>query len=159
MQVSQLKNILRRLLNGQLLACFFDGDFEAGAALWVDTVLNLLEPGDAENEKLSVAITLLVWTLVGPSLLLADMPLGLNLLRGLLDVVLLWRILPALVTPAESRPLTGLLVLAVGLLATVSLLGNDWYGRVLTVALGLGALVTFRVLGRAQSTAGSPHYF
>ena len=48
-----------RLLNGQLLACFFDGDFEAGAALWVDTVLNLLEPGDAENEKLSVAITLL----------------------------------------------------------------------------------------------------
>ncbi len=48
-----------RLLNGQLLARFFDGDFGSDAPAWVDSVLRLLEPGDHENEKLSIAITLL----------------------------------------------------------------------------------------------------
>ena len=48
-----------RLLNGRLLACFFDGDFDADAKRWADEVLVLLVPGGAENEKLSTAITLL----------------------------------------------------------------------------------------------------
>ncbi len=48
-----------RLLNGKLLACFFDGDFETTAAQWVDQVLGLLSPDGSENEKLCVAITLL----------------------------------------------------------------------------------------------------
>ncbi len=48
-----------RLLNGKLLACFFDGDFDTAAAQWVDQVLGLLSPGGSDNEKLCVAITLL----------------------------------------------------------------------------------------------------
>ena len=48
-----------RLLNGRLLACFFDGDFDAEGEHWIDEVLNLLVPGGPENEKLSAAITLL----------------------------------------------------------------------------------------------------
>jgi len=48
-----------RLLNGRLLACFFDGDFEADASHWVSEVSGHLVPGSADNEKLSAAITLL----------------------------------------------------------------------------------------------------
>jgi small-conductance mechanosensitive channel len=114
---------------------------------------SILVQGETEVDHLITrypfAITVLVWTLVGPFLLLPDMPLGLNLLRGLVDSLLLWRMLPALVNPGEARPLKGLLFLAVALLVTISLLGNEWYGRLLTVALGLGALLTFRALGRA----------
>ena len=48
-----------RLLNGRLLASFFDGDFESDAAYWVSEVSGQLSPGSADNEKLSAAITLL----------------------------------------------------------------------------------------------------
>ena len=48
-----------RLLNGKLLACFFDGEFDADAKQWTDDILSLLTPGGAVNEKLSTAITLL----------------------------------------------------------------------------------------------------
>lgn len=48
-----------RLLNGKLLACFFDGEFDADAKQWTEEILGLLTPGGAENEKLSTAITLL----------------------------------------------------------------------------------------------------
>lgn len=48
-----------RLLNGQLLACFFRGDFHRDAGAWTDRVLAVLTPGGAENDKLSTAITLL----------------------------------------------------------------------------------------------------
>lgn len=48
-----------RLLNGRLLACFFGGEIGHEAAEWVDRVLALLTPGGLENDKLSVAITLL----------------------------------------------------------------------------------------------------
>jgi ATP/maltotriose-dependent transcriptional regulator MalT/DNA-binding SARP family transcriptional activator len=48
-----------RLLNGRLLAAFFGGDFERHGAALTDAVLALLVPGAAENDKLSVAITLL----------------------------------------------------------------------------------------------------
>jgi LuxR family maltose regulon positive regulatory protein len=48
-----------RLMNGRLLACFFRGDFHTDAAEWTDRVLAMLAPGGAENDKLSVAITLL----------------------------------------------------------------------------------------------------
>jgi ATP/maltotriose-dependent transcriptional regulator MalT/DNA-binding SARP family transcriptional activator len=48
-----------RLLNGQLLACFFGGDFRADAAAWTARVLARLTLGEAENDKLCLAITLL----------------------------------------------------------------------------------------------------
>ena len=48
-----------RLINGKLLACFFDGEFDVDAQHWTDEILGLLTPGGAENEKLSTAITLL----------------------------------------------------------------------------------------------------
>jgi len=48
-----------RLLNGQLLACFFRGSFHHDAAAWIDRVLAVITPGGAENDKLSAAITLL----------------------------------------------------------------------------------------------------
>ena len=48
-----------RLLNGRLLACFFDGDFDSDAERWADEILALIVPGGHENEKLSTAITLL----------------------------------------------------------------------------------------------------
>ena len=48
-----------RLLNGRLLACFFDGDFDSDAKRWADEVLALIVSGGSENEKLSTAITLL----------------------------------------------------------------------------------------------------
>ena len=48
-----------RMLNGRLLATFYEGDIGNDAVAWVDRVLGLLTPGDLENDKLSVAITLL----------------------------------------------------------------------------------------------------
>ena len=48
-----------RLLNGQLLACFFGGHFDVDAPAWVERVLALLTPGTCQNDKLSIAITLL----------------------------------------------------------------------------------------------------
>ena len=115
---------------------------------------SILAKGETEADQLVTrypfAVTLLVWTLVGPFLLLPDMPIGLNLLRGLIDAVLLWRILPVLVAPAESQPLASLLLLAVALLVDLAVLGNDWFGRVLTVLLGICALLVFRVLGRTS---------
>lgn len=48
-----------RLLNGKLLACFFDGEFDVDAEQWTNEILGLLTPGGADNEKLSTAITLL----------------------------------------------------------------------------------------------------
>ena len=98
-----------------------------------------------------VAVTLLVWTLVGPFLLLPELPFGLSLLRGLIGTVLLWRILPALVTPEEAQPVRGLLMLAVAFLVQLTVLGDDWYGRLLTVALGLVALLVFRQLARSSA--------
>ena len=98
-----------------------------------------------------LAVTLLVWTLVGPFLLLPELPFGLSLLRGLIGTVLLWRILPALVTPEEARPVRGLLLLAVAFLVQLTVLGDDWYGRLLTVALGLVALLVFRQLARSSA--------
>ena len=98
------------------------------------------------------AVTLLVWVLLGPFLLLPELPLGLTLLRGLLATGLLWRILPALVTPAEARPVQGLLLLALAFLTQIIVLGDDWYGRFLTVVLGVVALLVFRQLAR-RSTA------
>ena len=48
-----------RLLNGRLLACFFDGDFAAEAEQWTTEVLAVLAPGEAANERLLAAVTLL----------------------------------------------------------------------------------------------------
>ena len=48
-----------RLLNGELLATFFLGDFERHAPRLVGAVLDHLVPGSAENDKLSSAITLM----------------------------------------------------------------------------------------------------
>ncbi|HZT55839.1 MAG TPA: hypothetical protein VFA35_06410, partial [Burkholderiaceae bacterium] len=48
-----------RLLNGQLLACFFRGDFRRDAPGWTNRVLARLTLGEAENDKLCLAITLL----------------------------------------------------------------------------------------------------
>ena len=48
-----------RLLNGRLLASFYSGESERETAGDVDRVLALLTPGGLENDKLSVAITLL----------------------------------------------------------------------------------------------------
>jgi len=97
------------------------------------------------------AVTLLVWTLVGPFLLLRDLPLGLSLLRGLMGTILLWRILPALVTPLETRPVKSLLLLAIAWLTKLIVLGDAWYGRLLTVGLGCLALLAFRELARRST--------
>ena len=48
-----------RLLNGELLACFYLGEFEAHAQRLTDAVVERLRPGRAENDKLSTAVTLL----------------------------------------------------------------------------------------------------
>ena len=48
-----------RLLNGRLLACFFGGDYETESGNSFSEVLDALEPGGAENEKLFAAVTLL----------------------------------------------------------------------------------------------------
>ena len=106
------------------------------------------------------AVTLLVWTLLGPLLLLPELPLGLALLRGILATGLLWRILPALVTPEEIRPLQGLLLLALAFLLQLIVLRDDWYGRLVIVLLGGVALVVFRQLARRFTpTAGGEPLF
>ncbi len=117
---------------------------------------DLAESPAAEADELLTrypfAVTVLVWVLLGPVLLLPELPLGLTLLRGLLTTGLLWRILPALVTPVEVRPVQGLLLLALAFLSQLIVLGDDWYGRLVTVALGIAAVLVFRQLAR-RSTA------
>jgi len=123
-------------------------DDRAGNSLAVNT-------GAEADELLTrypFAVTLLVWILLGPFLLLPELPLGLALLRGLLATGLLWRILPALVAPVEMRPLQGLLLLALAFLTQLIVLGDDWYGRLVTVVLGVAAGLVFRQLAR-RSTA------
>ncbi len=119
---------------------------------------SILAKGETEVDELlthyPVTVTLLVWTIIGPGLFLSDMPLGLTLLRGFLAVVLLWRILPVLVAPDEARPVKGLLLLAAAFQVQLITLGDDWYGRVVTVLLGLAALLVFRDL--ARRSAGEP---
>ncbi len=109
---------------------------------------------DALLTRYPVAVTLLVWTLVGPFLLLPELPFGLSMLRGLIGTVLLWRILPVLVAPEEAPPVKGLLLVAVAFLVQLAVLGNDWFGRLLTVALGLVAIFVLRRL--ARSTTAQP---
>jgi len=116
---------------------------------------SILSKGETEADELlthyPVTVTLLVWTLIGPSLFLPDMPLGMTLLRGFLAIVFLWRILPVLVTPDEARPVKGLLLLAAAFQVQVIALGDDWYGRVVTVLMGCLALLVFRDLARRSA--------
>lgn len=111
---------------------------------------------DGEADKLLTrhpyAVTLLVWLLVGPLLLLPELPIGGGLLRGLFAALVLWRILPVLVPPREVLPLRGLLALAVAFLLQFVVLGDDWYGRVSTVVLGIVALLLFRTIARIAAT-------
>jgi len=116
---------------------------------------SIMARGETEADDLltqhPVTVALLVWTLIGPILFLPDMPLGLTLLRGFLSVVLLWRLLPVLVAPAEVRPVKGLLLLAAAFQVQLVVLGDDWYGRIVTVLLGLTALLVFRDLARRSA--------
>ena len=48
-----------RLHNGRLLACFFDGNFDADAARWIEEGLAVIQPGEAANERLLIGVTLL----------------------------------------------------------------------------------------------------
>lgn len=118
---------------------------------------SIVAKGETEVDELltqfPVTVTLLVWTLIGPTLFLADMPLGLVLLRGFLAVVVLWRIVPVLVAPDEARPVKGLLLLAVAFQVQLVALGDDWTGRAVTVVLGLAALLVFRELARRSADA------
>ena len=125
---------------------------------------SILARGETPTDELLTshpyAVSLLVWTVVAPILVLPDLPLGLGLLRGLLVVALLWRIVPALVTRNEARAVKGLLLLSVAMLAQIVFFGDDWYGRVVTVLLGLIALLLFRELARhARLERGSRTLF
>ncbi len=117
---------------------------------------SVLARGETDADRLLTrhpfAVTLLVWMLVGPILLLPELPIGGGLLRALTAALLLWRLLPVLVTPRELPPLNGLLLLAVVFLLEVVVLGDDWYGRLLTVVLGVVALLVFRALARTSTT-------
>ena len=95
-----------------------------------------------------ITVTLLVWTLIGPIILLPELPLGLTLVQALLAVALLWRILPVLVTAGESRPVKALLLLSAAFQLPVIVLGDYWYARLATVLLGLLAMLVFRDLAR-----------
>ncbi len=93
-----------------------------------------------------IAVVLLIWVLVGPLILLPDLPIALALIRGLIAVVLLWRMMPELVAPDDVRPLRALLLLALGLLLQLGLLADPWFGRVTNILFGLLALGVFRRL-------------
>jgi len=113
---------------------------------------SILARGETEADELLTqypyAVAVLIWIVVAPVVVLPDIPLGIALLRGLVVVVLLWRLVPVLVTPAEARPVKGLLLLSVAFLGQIIFFGDDWYGRVVTVVLGLLALLLFRELAR-----------
>ncbi|MBN8279351.1 MAG: mechanosensitive ion channel, partial [Gammaproteobacteria bacterium] len=124
---------------------------------------SIRQRGETEVDELlthrPIAVSLLVWAVVAPVLLLPEMPLGLALLRGLLVVLLLWRLVPILVTPAESRPVQALLVVSLAFLAQIIFFGDDWYGRVVTVVLGCAALLIFRQLARHRPEEGGRALF
>lgn len=103
-----------------------------------------------------VAVTLLVWTLVGPFLLLPEMPAGLELLRGLLDTILLWRLLPALVPPGQIRALTLLLLLSAAFILQLALLGDPWFGRFINLVVGVVAIPLVVRLARAAGEGNGP---
>jgi len=115
---------------------------------------SVLARGETEADELlsrhPFAVTLLVWMLIGPFLLLPQLPIGAGLIRALAAAILLWRILPALVTAPELPPLNGLLLIAVVFLLQSVVLGEDWYGRLFTVLLGIATFLAFRALARAS---------
>lgn len=103
------------------------------------------------------AVTVLIWSLVGPLLTLPSLPVGIALLRALVIIIALWRILPVLVDAPELASLRALLALAVVLLLHVVLLDGGWSARILTIALGIVTLVIFRWLaGAVRTTVQSP---
>ncbi len=110
------------------------------------------------------AVVVLIWSLVGPLLTLAPLPMGIALLRGLLAIAVLWRILPALVSTPELAPLRALLALAVALLLQLSLMDSGWYARAVILVLGVAMLLLFRWLGRVvrsidQTSSGGSWLF
>jgi potassium efflux system protein len=117
---------------------------------------SVLARGETEADQLLTrhpfAVTLLVWMLIGPFILLPQLPIGAGLIRALAAAILLWRILPALVTAIELPPLNGLLLIAVVFLLQSVVLGDDWYGRLSTVLLGVLTFLAFRALARASDT-------
>ncbi len=116
---------------------------------------SVLARGETDADQLLTrhpfAVTLLVWMLVGPMLLLPELPIGVASLRGLTAALLLWRILPVLVTPRELPLLNGLLLVAVAFLLQAVVLGDAWYGRLVTVVLGVVAFLVFRALARGAT--------
>jgi small-conductance mechanosensitive channel len=146
---------------------------EAGAAVLLLAIIlaaviqlrrSILARGESEADELLThrpwATALLVWAVVAPLLVLPDMPLGLAVLRGVLVVLLLWRLVPLLVTRGESRPVQGLLLLSAAFLGQIIFFGDDWYGRTATVLLGLLALLLFRELARqSRAEAGGRALF
>ncbi len=100
-----------------------------------------------------VSVAVLTWILVGPLILLPDLPIGLVLLQGLVAIVLLWRIMPELVLADDVRPFKALLLLALGLLLQLVFLADPWFGRVTNILFGLLAIVVFRRLARPDPGA------
>ena len=148
------------------LSDYFDARSAELAVFWLALLVllvavsrlrrSVLARGDTDADQLLTrhpfAVTMLVWLLVGPLFLLPQLPIGGGLLRGLLAALLLWRILPVLVPPREVPPLRGLLVVAVAFLLQVVVLGDDWYGRLSTVVLGIVALLQFRAIARIAAS-------
>jgi potassium-dependent mechanosensitive channel len=100
--------------------------------------------------RFPVATALLVWSVVGPYVLFPDLPPGIGLARGLLDVVLLWRVMPALVTPTESSPFKALLLLVTIFLLQIALLNDAVYGRLVNLTLAVLSGIVLVALGRSE---------
>jgi small-conductance mechanosensitive channel len=99
-----------------------------------------------------VAVSLLVWTVIGPLLLGVEPPLAIDVLRLAIGAVAVWRLLPLLLPAAARLPASGLLGLAI--LSGAALLADtqSTNTRLLMLAVGIVAVLLLRLLLQAIHT-------
>jgi small-conductance mechanosensitive channel len=91
----------------------------------------------------------MLWMLLGPELLLPDLPVGLAVLRSGLVMGLLGVLLSEFAARAAVAPLRGLLVVTFLVMVERALLGDVLYGRLLTLVLAALGIWLFRRLHQA----------
>lgn len=91
-----------------------------------------------------VLVVTLIWVILGPELVLPELPPGLGAVRGVVALTALAMVAPAYADPAAVTPLRGILFITLLAILERALLGDALYGRTLSILLALVAMVLFR---------------
>lgn len=91
-----------------------------------------------------VLVVTLIWAILGPELLLPELPPGLGVVRGVVALTGLALVVPAYAGASAVVPLRALLLVTLLAIMEQALLGDALYGRTLSIILALVAIVLFR---------------